>query len=62
MGSSTLILLIAGVFILWLVFRFIRFLFRLVFLAFILIVALWLYEPSRNWLKQRMGINSQASP
>jgi ABC-type transport system involved in cytochrome bd biosynthesis fused ATPase/permease subunit len=60
MESHTLILIGGGLMIVWLVFKFIKALFRLVLTIFIIILAVWLFTPARNWFKEQLGFPAKS--
>ena len=62
MDSHTMVLIGGGLLAVWLAFRFIRAIFRLVLTLFVILLVLWLFEPSRNWLKERLGLPVTHTP
>ncbi|MBC8109867.1 MAG: hypothetical protein H7Y04_02275 [Verrucomicrobia bacterium] len=58
MDAHTLVLLGVGIFVVWLIFKFIKALFRMALFVFVVILALWFYPPTRSWVKSKLGLSS----
>jgi hypothetical protein len=59
MDTQTLILLGVGIFVVWLVFKFIKALFRMALFIFVVILALWFYPPTRIWIRNVLKLPTQ---